>query len=604
MTTLRQRFDPRQHLAASIAWATFAIAVLAALIAGTLAANVAERHARADTEKLLTRLAIQVHLQLAMSLETRRFIMLATAAQIAAATDRSPAALRRHLETVQAQFPEFAWMAVANTQGGVMASTSDVPRDAKFAAHPWFLKGQQTTFVGEVRAPPPSDQQLSRLRNGEPPWLLELAAPIALPGKAPSGVLGAQISWDWVQRLQGDLLLALDTRRRLELLLATKDGTILIGPSGWLGRKLASDADITEGGERLVGRYAMSSQGNDGLGWTVVVRQDADAALGPAYTTRRVVFITVLLAGVLSALAATLVTQILMRRLTVLANGARALGLGTQNALKVPEGADEVSRIGAVLAATIEHLQQEKQALSTLNAELDARVAERTARIERLSDEARHAAVTRERLRLARELHDTLAHSLMALLTQIRLIRKMRERFAPEEFEAELDRAEGVAASGLADARAAIAQMRHNDVRDAGLGSALREILTRFAERSGVAIAFEFAPRASDLADERAETVFRIVEEALNNVERHAQARNVRVSMTETGFGEPQRQGAPRVRVEIVDDGVGFDPKSARIGHYGLIGIQEQADLIGARLGIRSAPGVGTCLELDFAIDS
>ena len=376
---------------------------------------------------------------------------------------------------------------------------------------------------------------------------------------------------------------------------------ILVGPANWVGRKRTADGDITEGGTLLVSRHAKNTERDVGLGWNVVVRQGAESALGPARNTRQTVFLVVLLAGLASAAAAVWVTRLLTRRLAALADEAQAVRRGARRALTVPAGADEVSHIGATLAETIEQLQQEKQALTTLNAELNARVAERTARIERLAEEARHAAVTRERLRLARDLHDTLAHSLMALLTQIRLVRKLRVRLDAAELDAELGRAEDVAATGLAEARAAITQMRHNSVRDTGLGPALQELIARFSGRSGVVASLHADPQTAGLADERAEAVFRIVEEALRNVEHHARARTVRVSL---GMIGPAVDGAidsaGRVCVEIVDDGVGFDPTASRPGHYGLRGIQEQAALIGAQLGVHSRPGEGTRIVLEF----
>ena len=251
------------------------------------------------------------------------------------------------------------------------------------------------------------------------------------------------------------------------------------------------------------------------------------------------------------------------------------------------------------------HLQREKQALATLNAELDARVAERTARIERMAEETRHAAIARERLRLARELHDTLAHSLMALLTQIRLIRKLRDVLEPAELNEELARAEEVAATGLAEARAAITQMRHNSVRDEGLGAALQQLVRRFRTRSGIDAALRADTQAAGMADERAETVFRIVEEALTNVERHANAKKVRVvlrwlqsSPVDQMHWNPEEPAC--ARVEIVDDGVGFDPATPCPGHYGLRGIREQAELIQARFELHSRPGAGTRVVLEF----
>ena len=315
------------------------------------------------------------------------------------------------------------------------------------------------------------------------------------------------------------------------------------------------------------------------------------------------VFATVLLAGGVAALVALAVTHWLTRRLAALAAEATAVRQGRRAGISVPAGEDEVSRIGATLSELVGHLQREKAALKELNAKLDARVVERTARIERLADESRHAAVTRERLRLARDLHDTLAHSLMALLSQLRLVRKLKDKMTADEFGAELARAEEVAASGLAEARAAITQIRHGTVRENGLAAALRDLLTRFGERTGVGATLRAQGWAADLADERAETLYRIVEEALRNVERHAQARSVTVEIDDapaTG-DDPGQVAAPRATLSVRDDGVGFDTAVPCPGHYGMLGMREQADLIGAELVVHSAPGRGTDVQLRFA---
>jgi signal transduction histidine kinase len=333
-----------------------------------------------------------------------------------------------------------------------------------------------------------------------------------------------------------------------------------------------------------------------GLGWTAIVRQRAELALAPARTTRRTVFLIVFVAGLLAAAMAALATRLLTRRLTLLAADAEAVRLGDRRSLAAPAGEDEVSRIGATLSQVVDHLQSEKQALQTLNTELDRRVAERTQRIERMADESRHAAVTRERLRIARDLHDTLAHSLMALLTQIRLVRKLRGRMDATELDEELGRAEDVATTGLSESRAAIAQMRDNGVRDTGLGAAVQDLTQRFSARTGVAVALETDEAVAKSTDERAETVFRIIEEALRNVERHSGAQAVHVGLRST----PKSDQGTEVNIEVADDGIGFDTTLPRPGHYGLRGIHEQAALIGAKLGVLSKPGNGTKIVLAF----
>ena len=606
MNLLIQHFNPHRYLAAAIGWAVFAIILAAALLGANLAAREASERARADAERLLAQFATQIRHALDTSLENRQSILRVTAAQIVADYDNGPDDLhRRHLEAVRAQFPEFVWLGVADERGQVVTTVGKSIQDENVAARFWFQKGGQSQFLGSARDVPLLDEDLPSLALKD--WMpgFVVAVPIVRPSGERVGVLGARLSWEWIERQESNLLSQLETRRPLDVLLATADKMVVLGPQRWLGRTLTADSDLSEAGRYVVCHNIVPPEQQKGFGWVVILRQDADIALARAKLARRTVFWVVLLAGLVSAIVAVLVTRALTLRLGVLAAQAEAVRQGVQETLSVPTGTDEIGRIGTTLTALVGHLQQEKRALANLNAELDARVAERTVRIERLADEARHAAITRERLRLARELHDTLAHSLMALLTQIRLIRKLHERLAPAELEAELARAEEVAASGLTGARAAITQMRHNSVRDEGLGAALQRLLGRFRERSGVETVWHADLQAAGLADERAETVFRIIEEALNNVGRHASAQTVHLSLRwiespSTAPSDWNYDDLARVRIEIADDGVGFDPAQPCPGHYGLRGIREQAELIKARFELHSQFDAGTRIVLEF----
>jgi len=574
--------DPRRYLAAAIGWCMLAVVALASVVAGQLASSDAEQAARVGTQGLMGQFARQVQHGLDMDLRLRLAVMQVTAGQVAVSGPGPGAAgapqlqpnLQPHLAALRAQFPEFAWLAVVDAGGEVVAQAGTPQGAAPLSRSQWRAARDAAPFMGHAG-------------GGEGPRgrILDAAVPIA-QGR----LLAGQLAWDWLERQGRDLAAGLGAQSPPELLLIGRDGYVLLGPPAWAGRN-AEGADFTEGGRFVVGRKSPDAAVPGGADWTVVVRQPAGIALRSDEQLRSTVLLTVLLAGLLAACSAPLLTRWLTRRLNTLAVQAQQIRDGLRSDIEPPGGQDEVGRIGAAMAGLIAQLQAEKAALAALNAELDERVAERTARIQRMSEEARHAAVTRERLRLARDLHDTLAHSLMALLQQIRLVRKLQGRMAPDELAAELGRAEEVAASGLADARAAITQMRHGTVREKGLAAALRDMLGRFGERTGLATEFSFAGAAADLADERAETIYRIAEEALRNVERHARARSVVVALGAEG---------ERAVLSVRDDGAGFDPQAPHAGHYGLVGIQEQAALIGAALAIDSRPGAGTELRLSF----
>jgi signal transduction histidine kinase len=213
--------------------------------------------------------------------------------------------------------------------------------------------------------------------------------------------------------------------------------------------------------------------------------------------------------------------------------------------------------------------------------------------VERLAEESRYAAIVRERLQIARDLHDTLAHSMMAMLSEVRLLRKLQVR-EPNSMADELARAEEVAHAGLNEARSAIAQIRGNSVRDTGLGPALSRAIERFTDRTGLDVEFAVDNEAARFGDERADVIFRMTEEALRNIERHARASRVKIELRSV-------DGA-HLTLKIEDDGIGYDPTLIRPGHFGLIGLREQAQLIGAEFKIKSAPDRGTTLELQLRV--
>ena len=269
-----------------------------------------------------------------------------------------------------------------------------------------------------------------------------------------------------------------------------------------------------------------------------------------------------------------------------------AVGQNESAQLEIPPGADEVARLARAFARILSDLRAERLELQTLSNELERRVAVRTREVERLAEESRYAAIVRERLKIARDLHDTLAHSMMALLSEVRFLRRLHAH-EPGAVAEELIRAEELARTGLQDARSAISQMRVNAVRDTGLGAALSREFDRFVDRTGVAGDFSADPESARFGDERAETLLRMAQEALRNVERHSMATHVSVRLQSSGA---------QLELKIEDNGIGFDPQAPCPGHYGLVGLREQAELIGALLSIDSTPQAGTKIRVTLRV--
>lgn len=227
-------------------------------------------------------------------------------------------------------------------------------------------------------------------------------------------------------------------------------------------------------------------------------------------------------------------------------------------------------------------LRLKAQVANTERDLLDKQVRQRTLE---LSELARHLTQVREdeRSHLARELHDELGALLSAAKLDVARIRRMATQSAQVEINERLLHMGALIDEGIALKRRIIEDLRPSSLSNLGLVPAL-EILTReFSERSGLAIHTE----CSEVdCDERAQlAIYRLVQEALTNVHKHARAKNVWVQM---GL---QPEG---ITCSVRDDGQGFQPQPQSFGHHGLLGMRYRMESLGGVLSVTSTPGQGT----------
>jgi two-component system NarL family sensor kinase len=195
-----------------------------------------------------------------------------------------------------------------------------------------------------------------------------------------------------------------------------------------------------------------------------------------------------------------------------------------------------------------------------------------------------------ERNRLAREIHDTLAQGLAALTLQL------ETADALVEAGAEAERTRQVLQQALALTRASLDEARRSvlDLRAAPLeGRTLAEALTTLAETegagAGLIVTVEVVSGSRPLPARVEAGLYRIAQEAITNVVRHAAARHLTARLTT----QPAQ-----VQLTITDDGRGFDPGQVPVNRYGLVGLNERAKLLGGRLTVQSSPGAGTRLDV------
>jgi signal transduction histidine kinase len=216
------------------------------------------------------------------------------------------------------------------------------------------------------------------------------------------------------------------------------------------------------------------------------------------------------------------------------------------------------------------------------------RLNEQTRR--RAMAEGEFAAILAERNRVAREIHDTLAQGLAATSVHLRLARKLAPN-NPDSLNHHLDVAQQLVGDSLEEARNSIWNMRSHVLENGDLAGALRGILQQLAGGADLDAQVEIRGRARRFSPVTENNILRIGQEAITNATRHAQARQIRVSLD---FGERQFE------LRVTDDGRGFDPQQPLPdrGGFGLVGLRERAAELKGDLQIRSAPGQGTDLKL------
>jgi two-component system NarL family sensor kinase len=203
----------------------------------------------------------------------------------------------------------------------------------------------------------------------------------------------------------------------------------------------------------------------------------------------------------------------------------------------------------------------------------------------RLAEDATRLARAEERTRLAREIHDTLAQGLTAIALNIEGAMHRLDKH-PDEARERLQRALSMARENLEEARRSVLDLR-NAARLEGkpLSESLASLARAFTSDTGVPVTVQ-ASNVDGLSLRTESEIFRIAQEALMNVRKHAHAHRVEIGL--------RRRGG-RLTLSVRDDGVGFSVRRPRSDDsHGLIGMRERAKLLGGRVTVSSAPGKGT----------
>ena len=310
------------------------------------------------------------------------------------------------------------------------------------------------------------------------------------------------------------------------------------------------------------------------VGWALVIEEPWEAVDNPLLRTTLAAPLILIPVVLLAVIAIAFGLRQIVQPLRALAHNAAELGWGRFDPIEQPVGG--IAEIRNLQAELIQMAHKVKLAQQNLRDYMSAIT---------LGQED-------ERRRLASGLHDGPVQSLIALDQRVQMT-QMKLKGGPPEAAAQLAEVRQMTAGLIDDIRRVIRALRPIYLEDLGLLPAL-EMLTRDAEKSGLQATFSTTGVMVRLPPEREIVVYRVAQEALSNVARHAAATAVQVTTSFDG-----REFTLRVE----DNGQGFVlPERvgdlAMAGHYGLIGMQERAQLIGGQLSLQSTPGHGTTLEL------
>jgi two-component system sensor histidine kinase UhpB len=303
------------------------------------------------------------------------------------------------------------------------------------------------------------------------------------------------------------------------------------------------------------------------LNATVIIGAFLFVALTPVTVSAQLTAVEALALALISAgaLAANVVAVRMafapLRRLTAVMRGVDPLAPGAR--IAVHDGPSDVRALVAAFNDMLERLEDERR------------------------DSARRAVLAQEheRRRVSRELHDELGQTLTGVLLQT-------DALAREPSAAAIERARESARRSLEQVRRIARDLRPDTLDELGLVSSLHALATAFTRQSGVRVDRDLAPDLPALDDDVEVVLYRVAQEALTNIARHASARRVRIMLEHTERG---------VQLTVDDDGRGPTP-AARGEGRGITGMRERALLVRGRLSLGRAPAGGTRVRLEVPI--
>lgn len=288
---------------------------------------------------------------------------------------------RSLLDQLQRTYPNYAWIGLTDAQGVVTASTGQLLEGQDVSQRPWYANAQDAPFVGDVHE---AVLLASLLPNptGEPLRFVDVAAPVFDEDGQFVGVLGAHLSWFWADEVQKSILQPLQDRSSIEMLVLSRDGTVLLGDQqlAQIPLNLENNSGYFVEGRKLVGYSQSTGIGTyPGLGWVVLVRQDTAIAFATANAIQYTVLLSGMVTGLITAAIVWRVSRNIVQPILSIVKAADAIQQGdTAASIPVFDRQDEVGILSHALGNLVKTLNDQKNVIEEARLSLERRVIERT----------------------------------------------------------------------------------------------------------------------------------------------------------------------------------------------------------------------------------
>jgi signal transduction histidine kinase len=251
-----------------------------------------------------------------------------------------------------------------------------------------------------------------------------------------------------------------------------------------------------------------------------------------------------------------------------------------------------INGIACFFVGSYAHLIQRAQQAQTTNQELLSEVQVAYRKLQDHAAQVEELAILQERRRMARELHDSVTQTIFSINLTVQAARLLTDK-DPDQVRGQLERVQELAHSAMGEIQVLVEQLRPRTLTADGLPTALRRLSAERQKRDGLLVRLEIH-EGQELPPPVTIGLYRIVQEALNNITKHAGVREAEVRL--------DMESHP-ASLEVEDHGCGFEPDQAArdIEHVGLAGMADRARELGWRLEISSAPGVGTRIRVEEA---